>query len=70
MVTRPTLRTTQAALARIARALVEFAKVQGWRKGQYQVLFRVSEEWARITVMLVADDFGGRSERGDVGSCL
>jgi hypothetical protein len=63
MVTRPTLRSTQAALARLAKALVEFAKKQGWSKGQYQVLFRVSEEWGRITAMLVADDFGGRSER-------
>jgi hypothetical protein len=63
MVTRPTLRTTKTALARIARALDEFAKKQGWKKDQYQVLFHLQEEWGRITVMLVAEDFGGRTER-------
>jgi len=62
MVTRPTL-TTKAAVRRIAKALMEFAKEQGWRKDQYELLFHVQEDWGRITVMLVAEDFGGRSDR-------
>lgn len=62
MVTRPTL-TTKAIVRRIAEALVGFAKDQGWKKDQYELLFRVKEEWGRISVMLVAEDFGGRSDR-------
>jgi hypothetical protein len=62
MVTRPTL-TTKAVLRRIANALVDFAKQQGWSQDQYQIFFRVLEDWGRITVMLVVDDFGGRSEQ-------
>lgn len=62
MVTRPAL-TTKAAVRRIAEALVAFAKDQGWKKDQYELLFKVLEEWGRITVMLVAEDFGGRSDR-------
>jgi hypothetical protein len=62
MVTRPTL-TTKDVLRRIAKALVDFAKEQGWNKDQYQILFRLMEEWGRITVMLVVDDFAGRSEQ-------
>jgi hypothetical protein len=64
MVTSPTInRTTKAVLARIAKALVEFAKKQGWTKNQFEVLFHVMEDWWRIRVMLVVDDFGDRSER-------
>jgi hypothetical protein len=62
MAARPAL-TTKEALARIAKALVEFAKEQGWTPDQYQVLFRVLEDWGRISVMLVADDFKGLSNR-------
>lgn len=62
MAARPTL-TTKAALARIAQALAEFAKEQGWTPDQYQLLFRVLEDWGRISVMLVADDFKGLSNR-------
>ena len=38
-------RTTKAVLARIAKALVEFATKQGWTKDQYEVLFHVMEDW-------------------------
>lgn len=62
MAARPTL-TTKGALARISKALAEFAKDQGWTPDQYQVLFRVLEDWGRISVMLVADDFKGLSNR-------
>jgi hypothetical protein len=62
MVSRPAL-STRTAVARIATALAEFAKEQGWKKDQYHLLFRVLEDWGRITVMLVADDFGGCSDR-------
>src|SRR5262249_28719246 len=62
MVTRPTL-TTKAAVRGIAKALMEFAKEQGWRHDQYELLCAVQEDWGRITVMLVAEDFGGRSDR-------
>jgi hypothetical protein len=62
MVTRPTLKT-KAVLAVIGKALVAFAKERGWTRDQYQLLFRVQEEWGRITAMLVLQDFGGRSEQ-------
>lgn len=62
MVTRPTL-MTKAVVRRIAEALVAFAKEQAWKKDQYELLFHLQEEWGRITVMLVAEDFGGRSDR-------
>jgi hypothetical protein len=55
--------TTKVAVRRIAKALMEFAKEQGWRKDQYELLFHVQEDWGRITLMLVAEDFGGRSDR-------
>jgi hypothetical protein len=48
---------------RTAEALVDFAKEQGWTKDQYQILFRLLEDWGHIRVMLVVDDFGGRSEQ-------
>lgn len=62
MVTRTTLRTKDV-VRRIANAVVKLAKAQGWRKDQYEILFRLQEEWGRITIMLVVDSFGGRSER-------
>jgi hypothetical protein len=62
MAALPTL-TTKAVLAQIAKALVDFAKEQGWNKDQYRILFRVLEDWGHIRVMLVVDDFGGRSDR-------
>lgn len=62
MATHTTL-TTRTALERIAQALVKFAKQQNWDSKDYRILFRVLEDWGRITVMLVADDFKGRSNR-------
>jgi hypothetical protein len=61
MVTRPTLKT-KAVLAEIGKALVAFARERGWTRDQYQLLFRVQEEWGRITAMLVVEDLGGLSE--------
>jgi hypothetical protein len=60
MATGTTL-TTKEALVRIAKALAEFAKEERWRPDQYQILFRVLEDWGRISVMLIAEDFGGLS---------
>lgn len=62
MATRTTL-TTKSAVRRIAKALASFAQQRGWSEDQYQLFFRVLEEWGRITVMLVAEDFDGRSDR-------
>ncbi len=55
--------TTKAALVRIVEGLAEFAKEQGWTPDQYRVLFRVLEDWGRISVMLIAEDFKGLSNR-------
>ncbi len=54
-----TLRT-RAALARIMGALKDFAKAQHWEQGEYSVLFRVLEDWGRISFILVAPDLGSR----------
>jgi hypothetical protein len=62
MVTIPTLKT-RTALTRITNALRAFAKARGWQPGQYQILFRVLEEWGRISFVLIAEDFGGLSNR-------
>jgi hypothetical protein len=62
MAVSPTLRT-KAALMRITKALQDFAKAQNWKPGEYWILFRVSEEWGRIRIILVAEDFGGRSNQ-------
>jgi hypothetical protein len=63
MVARPTL-TTKAALYRIAKALKDFAeKEEGLRRGQYRILFKLVEDWGHINVMLILDDFKGRSDR-------
>ncbi|MGO9470473.1 MAG: hypothetical protein ACLQIB_34510 [Isosphaeraceae bacterium] len=56
-----TLRT-RAALRRIAAALRDFANEQGWQRDEYQVLFRILEDWGRITILLVAKDLGGVSD--------
>jgi hypothetical protein len=57
-----TLRTIKA-LKKIAGALGDFAKQQGWQPGEYQILFRVLEDWGKISVFLIAKDFGGLSEK-------
>jgi hypothetical protein len=62
MAASTTLRTI-TVLTRIAKALREFAKERGWQPRQYRILFRVLEEWGRINVILVAEDFGGRSNQ-------
>jgi len=62
MAASTTLRT-RTALVRIAKALREFATERGWEPGQYRILFRVLEEWGRISVLFLADDFGGRSNQ-------
>jgi hypothetical protein len=55
--------TTRTALKRLTKALKEFAREQGWKVGEYQILFRVLEDWGRITMLFVVKDFGGQSER-------
>jgi len=62
MAASPTLKTS-TALTRIAKALREFAKERGWQPGHYRILFRVLEQWGRINVLFIADDFGGRSNQ-------
>jgi hypothetical protein len=56
--------TTRTVLAKIAKVLKEFAeKEEGLGPDQYQILFRVLEDWGEISVVLVLDDFKGLSER-------
>jgi hypothetical protein len=54
---------TRRVLRRISAALKDFAKHEGWTPGAYQVFFRVLEDWGRISVLFVAPDFKGLSER-------
>lgn len=53
---------TRTALRRIVAALGEFAREQGWQPEDFQILFRVLEDWGRITVFFVVKDFGGLSQ--------
>jgi hypothetical protein len=62
MATVTTLRTTNA-LRRISAALRDFAKHEGWQPDEYQILFRVLENWGRISALLVVKDFGGLTEK-------
>jgi hypothetical protein len=55
--------STKTALSRIADALKHFAKDRGWRPEDYEILFRVLEQWGKISVLLIAKDFGGLSNR-------
>jgi hypothetical protein len=55
--------TTRGALARIVKSLKDFAKAQHWKPGEYAILFRVLEDWGRISFILVAEDLGGKSNR-------
>jgi hypothetical protein len=57
-----TLRTS-AALKRIVEVLKDFSTAQNWKPGDYRILFDVLEEWGRIRIMLIAEDFGGRSNQ-------
>jgi len=53
---------TRTALRRIAAALRDFANEQGWGRDDYQILFRVLEDWGRITIFFVVKDFGSLSK--------
>lgn len=55
------LRTRTAPRA-IASALGDFATSKGWQRSDYQLFFHVLEDWGRVTILLVAQDFGGLSE--------
>jgi hypothetical protein len=61
MVTSQTMRT-RIALRRIAQALHDFAREQGWTPGEYQILFRILEDWGRITVLVIVKDYAGLTE--------
>ncbi len=37
--------------------------MQGWQPGDYQILFRILEEWGQVSVLLIVKDFGGSSEK-------
>jgi hypothetical protein len=50
------------ALRRISAVLRDFANQQGWKPGEYQILYRVLEEWGRITIFFIVKDFGGLSQ--------
>jgi hypothetical protein len=52
---------TRTALRRIAAALNDFAKEQGWNRSDYRILFRVLEDWGRITIFFIVKEFGGLS---------
>jgi hypothetical protein len=62
MATSATLRTRDV-LRKIAKSLHEFAAVQGWQSGEYQILFQVLEDWGRIRVLFIVKEFGGLSEK-------
>jgi hypothetical protein len=62
MATSTTLRT-RTVLRRIARALKEFAADQGWQPGEYQIFFRVLEDWGRISIFFIVKEFGAQSEK-------
>ena len=57
-----TLRT-RTVLRRISRALKEFAAEQGWQPGEYQVFFRVLEDWGRISILFIVKEYAGLSEK-------
>jgi hypothetical protein len=59
--TSTTLRT-RTLVRRIANALKDFAVGQGWQPGEYQILFRVLEDWGRISVFFIVKEFGNLSE--------
>ena len=62
MATSTTLKPrTSAALERIVEVVKDFAKKQNWKSGEYEIWFRVLEDWGRISFILVADDLGSRS---------
>jgi hypothetical protein len=54
---------TRVELRRIAKALREFASGQGWKPGEYQILFRVLEDWGRISILFIVKEFGNLSEK-------
>jgi hypothetical protein len=56
------LKTTKA-LRRIAAGLRDYAKLQGLRADEFQILFRVLEDWGKISVLLILRDFGGLPEK-------
>ena len=62
MATITALRTVNA-LRRIAEALRNFAKLQRWQPDEYEILFRVLEDWGRISVLLIVKDFGTLTEK-------
>jgi hypothetical protein len=62
MATSTTVRT-RTALRRLARVLKEFATEQGWKPGEYQILFRVLENWGRISILYIVKEYGGLSEK-------
>ena len=54
---------TRMAVRRIAQALHEFAQEQGWKPAEYQIFFRIREEWGRITMIFIIKGYNGMSER-------
>lgn len=62
MATSRTLRT-RTALRRIVSSLKDFATEQGWQPGEYQILFRVLEDWGRISILFIVKEYGGLSEK-------
>jgi hypothetical protein len=62
MASSPTL-STKTALSRIVDVLKHFAKDRGWRPEDYEILFRVLEQWGKISVLLITKDFGGLTNR-------
>ncbi len=53
----------KSKLILIAKALKEFATEQGWKAGEYKILFRVNRRWAVISVYFIAKDFGKLSNQ-------
>jgi hypothetical protein len=54
---------TRTVLRRIVRALKAFAAEHGWQPGEYQIFFRVLEDWGRINIFFIVGEFGTQTEK-------
>jgi hypothetical protein len=54
---------TTKALRRIAAGLRDYAKSQGLSINEFQIFFRVLEDWGKISALLILDDFEGASQK-------
>ena len=62
MASSPAL-STRKAMTRISAALKDFAAQKGWKPHEYQILFRNLEQWGRISVFFIVEDFSGLTNK-------